>query len=180
MEVAAGVIGVASLAIQLADSVKKLSDFWKSVEEAPLDIQTIIADLDCLSLVLSEIANEAQQNQPNTTLEKVLNVCNANVKALNSIIHQFEPGFSSTKYRVRKWTAIKSVLKREKIERFSVTLDRLNTILILVLRNIDRLPPIFYGITFYSLADAIPVTTPILDSSCKRSRLQLSESQCNN
>ena len=56
MDAAASVIAVVSIAIQLADSVKKLSDFWKSVEAAPLDVQTMITDLDLLSLVLHDIA----------------------------------------------------------------------------------------------------------------------------
>ncbi|KAL9627623.1 MAG: hypothetical protein Q9164_007546, partial [Protoblastenia rupestris] len=135
MEIAASTLAVASLAIQLADSIKKLIDFWESVKEAPSDVQAIIVDLDLLSNVLREIASEAEGTETDITLEKVLCSCQANIEYLNAILHEIQPGFASTKRSVKQWTALKSVLKWDKIKKFQNTLDRLKSTLMLVQQN---------------------------------------------
>lgn len=133
-------IGLAgfSIVIQLVDSVKKLSDFWKSVEAAPSDVKIFLNDLDFLSIVLHEIAKEAQHSEQNATLDSLLQKGGENVQALNLVLHQLEAGFSSRKRRIRNWTAIKSVLKWEKLKDFSANLERLKTTLILALQTIQR------------------------------------------
>jgi len=78
MEVLAGassVIAVVSLAIQLADSTKKLYDFWRSVDEAPVSIQRIAADLKLLSTVMAEIALHEQKYGTEGSVTDVLASC---------------------------------------------------------------------------------------------------------
>jgi len=78
MEVLAGassVIAVVSLAIQLADSTKKLYDFWRSVDEATASIQRITADLKLLSTVMAEIALHEQQYGKDGSVTEVLASC---------------------------------------------------------------------------------------------------------
>ncbi len=135
MDGAASVIAVFSIAIQLADSVKKLSEFWKSVDEAPQDVNNIIIDLDLLTQVLSEIVLEARQTEPDATLASALPNCEANTTALITVLNELQPGSASTKRAVRKWTAIKSILKWERIKRFWTILDRMKSTLLLVLQN---------------------------------------------
>jgi len=80
LSTAASVIVVVSLTIQLAESVKKLRDFWNSIKQAPEDIRAIATDLELLSSVLAEIACEAQHVEPDASLVAVLGGCSIKVK----------------------------------------------------------------------------------------------------
>ena len=129
-----GVIAVVSLAVQLADSVKKVYEFWSSVEGAPEEIHMIAVDLNLISRVLADIALEAQRSGPNHTLTGVLDGCGTAVKTLEILVSAIEPGFASTSRRVRKWTAFTAVLKTGKLKKFQDALQRLKTTLILAER----------------------------------------------
>jgi hypothetical protein len=72
---ASSVIAVVSLAIQLAESTKKLYDFWKLVDEAPDSIQRIVADLKLVSNVLAEIAQHEQRYGQDSSVVDVLVCC---------------------------------------------------------------------------------------------------------
>ena len=128
----ASIIGVAAFAIQLADSVKKLYEFWDSIKGAPDDVRAISLDLHLLSGVLSEIASEAQHVEPDHTLEAVMKACVLRVKALNNILSEIEPSFLSRGTFTRKWTALRSVLKSEKIKKFQNSLEGLKSTLMLL------------------------------------------------
>src|ERR1051325_877629 len=53
-----------SVAIQVADTCRKLYDFWKSVEGAPGDVALILDDLQHLSSVLDDIAGKKMSLSP--------------------------------------------------------------------------------------------------------------------
>lgn len=135
---AASIIAVTSLAIQLVDSIDKLCHFWTSIKEAPDDVLFIITDLRLLSSIFTEISFEAQHSEPNDTLEAVLKTCTIRVKALSDILSDIEPGFSSARFSVRKWTAVKTVLKQKTINKFQESLRSLKITLILVQQNQQR------------------------------------------
>ena len=135
MDGAAAAFAVVSLAIQLAHNIRKLSGFWKSVKEAPADVQNLITDLDLLSTVLCEISLEAQRTEPDATLRNVLQRCEVNVAALDACLSEMQPGLTSKKRSLRHWTAITSVLKLEKIRKFQAILDQLKSTLMLVQQN---------------------------------------------
>ncbi|KAL9036589.1 MAG: hypothetical protein Q9214_006064, partial [Letrouitia sp. 1 TL-2023] len=97
-------LAVASIAIQLADSVKKLHDFWNSIKDAPETVRVITNDLKLLSSVLADIASEAQHGELDVVLEDVLSACTTSVDALNIIVNDLEPGFASSNI-LRKWAA---------------------------------------------------------------------------
>ena len=135
METAAGVFAIVSLAIQLAENMKKLSDFWSSVKEAPSDVQAIVDDLDLLCDVLESIASEAHWTESDVLLERILQRCTEYIEKLDAILQEVQPGFASTKRPVRQWTAIKLVVKSDKIKKFQLILDRLKGTLMLVQQN---------------------------------------------
>ncbi|KAL8742547.1 MAG: hypothetical protein Q9190_004984 [Brigantiaea leucoxantha] len=132
MDGAASAVAVASLAIQLADSVKQLYVFWKSVKEAPENIQAITTDLELLQSVFNIIAHDAQHVVPNPVLTAVLQVCNNNVKKLVAILKRIEPGFASTSLRTRQWTAVKAVFIGPKLKKFQDIIEKLKTSLLLL------------------------------------------------
>ena len=133
---AASVIAVVSVAVQLADSIKKLYEFWNSVQGAPEDVHSIKADLGLLSTVLSDIALDAQQHQlPDAALIGVLEQCTIRVGVLTTSVREINLGFDSKHCSVRKWSAVKMVFKDKKLEKYRVTLERLKTTLSLAQQN---------------------------------------------
>jgi hypothetical protein len=88
----ATIVTFLSLAIQLADSVQKLHDFWASIETATDDIQNAIEDLQLLAGILRQIAQE-EQRLFSTPLQhqlslNVLRRCHWNIKKLNSMMNE--------------------------------------------------------------------------------------------
>ena len=132
LSAAASGIAVAGIAIQLADSVKKLCDFWDSVKDAPHDIRIISTDLRLLSDILAEIAHEGQYSQPDTTIASVLDGCWNYVNRLTALLDKIEPGFASRSSYVRKWTAIKAAIKSGQLAKFQEALNRVKCSLLLV------------------------------------------------
>ena len=128
---AASAMAIVSLAVQLADTAKQLCDFWSSIKDAPGNIRTVIADLELLTNVLAEIAFEAQHTGPDTTLAAVLQSCTGKLKSLAALTNNLEPGFYSRSSKIRKWSAVKLILKREKMTRFQEVLESLKSTLVL-------------------------------------------------
>ena len=129
LSAAASGFAVFSIAVELAESFKKLCDFWKSMKDAPEDIRAISVDLKALSNVLIQTANETQHVEPDATLIAALNGCCVKI---NAILNEIEPGFSSKKSRVRQWTALKAVLKHGELMKLQLALDRFKATLLLV------------------------------------------------
>ena len=102
MDGAASAFAVVSLALQLADSVKKLYDFWESVRDAPRDIQATTSDLKILQSILSSIAQDAQHTEADEILTNALQSCNTEVATLVSILEGIQPGFSSRRLHTQK------------------------------------------------------------------------------
>ena len=138
LSTAASGIAVVSIAVQLADSVKKLCDFWTSVKEAPEDIQAISTANELLSNDLILIADEAQHVELDTTLIATLNACWVKVKLLTSLLGDIEPGFASKSPRIRRWTAFRAVLKHGQLTKFQAALESLKGTLLLVQQHQHR------------------------------------------
>ena len=137
MDGVASAFAVVSLALQLADSVKKLYDFWDSVRDAPRDIQATTSDLKILQSILSSIAHDAQHTEPDEILANALQSCNTEVSTLVSILEVIQPGFASRRLHTQKWTAIKAVLMGAKLKKFQDIVERLKTSLLLVQQTHD-------------------------------------------
>ena len=135
---AAGVISVASLAIQLGGGLKKLCDFWGAMEDAPEDLQFMVADMRLFSKVLADIALESQHLEFDDTVAAVLTTCTTKVEHLLATLDKIEPGSHSKSSRIRVWTAFKATLKAEKIEKFQETLESIQKTLLLALQNQHR------------------------------------------
>jgi len=61
--VAAGVISVASLAIQIGDSLRIAIDFWEAVQHGPENLDRICTQLQVLYEYIAEIRREHQNGQ---------------------------------------------------------------------------------------------------------------------
>ena len=129
MDGLSAVIAVGSVAAQLADGMKKLRDFWCSIKDAPDEVRAIAADLVVFSRILADISLEAQDQSPST--DAALLRCIDGTKSLTAIVEDLEPGFESESARTRKWSALKTVFKGEKIKRYQRSLEGMKTSLIL-------------------------------------------------
>lgn len=124
-------LGVVPLAVQLADTVKKLCEFWNSVKEAPKEIETATNYLKLLQSILCSIADEAQYTKPDTILTHALEDCHKKVDSLVSTLEDIEPGFASTKARTRKWTAVKTAFMDTKLKKFQDIVESLKSTILL-------------------------------------------------
>jgi hypothetical protein len=135
---AASTVPVMSLTIQIADSVKKLCDFWTSVKEAPEDFHAIATDLELLSIVLANIVSEARHAEHHTTMTAALNACSIQVGILTKLISDIQSGLLSTRRRIRNWSALKAVMKSEKVKEFQDALERMKGTSLLARQNQQR------------------------------------------
>ena len=134
----ASVFAVVSLAVQLAESAKKLHEFWGSIKDAPDTIRGIVSDLELLSDVLTRIALEAQSSRPDETMIAALKGCGVKLQIITAQVDKLEPGFASKNLSIRKWSAFKTALKSEKLEKMQLAVEGAKTTLMLAQQN-------FYG-----------------------------------
>ncbi|KAH8590571.1 hypothetical protein B0O99DRAFT_745104 [Bisporella sp. PMI_857] len=138
MEALSGVssaFAVASLAIQAADSVKKLSRFWDSVQDAPQSVSDIIEDLGIVSNALEDIAYDANSARPHSrSLElslSSLHICSDKVQRLQILLEELSLGLSAAKRRKRTWASFKAAWIQDKISKFQDSVRDLKTTLVI-------------------------------------------------
>lgn len=135
LSAAASVMAVASLAFQLAENTKRMFEFWDSVQSAPEEIHDIKLELEFLTIVFTQVGCEAEHDQSSSLTLSILRLCSNKIKSIQSQTTKFEAGFASSKTYTRKYSALRAVLSREKIEKVQSSLHRLKTTLILALCN---------------------------------------------
>ena len=138
LSAAASLIGVASITVQLADSIKKLYEFWSSITDAPEDVQNVAVELALLTSVLSDIASEARYGDSDNTFTAVMEACMLRVKTLDDILLEIKLNLASASPIKRKWAAVKSILNSDRIKKFQTSLEGLKSTLILVRQQQHR------------------------------------------
>ena len=128
---AASVIGIVSLAIQLTDSIAKLSDFLGSIQEAPDNVKVILTDLELLSIILTDIQLHENKYTLNPSVKIVLASLEHKVAAFTALVKQHEPSSKSSSRRIRKWTSVKAAFQDKKFKNFQQSLNDTKTTLIL-------------------------------------------------
>jgi hypothetical protein len=117
-------ISVASIAIQVGDSVLKLKSFWDTITNAPEDIKYLINEIETLSLILSDIGkSEKQGDLPLVGLEsakKCLELCEKGSGILEAVVKELDEKIGKGK----RIGGFKAALKKGMIERLR---DRLRS-----------------------------------------------------
>lgn len=124
---AASVIGVVSLAVQLAQGISHLRSFFESVSNAPKDIVSVINDLALLARVLEQIQTDEDASIA------VLETCMEKVVHLHKLIDELEPGFRSSKSYIKKYTAYKWARMDSTLGKLRETLEGTKSTLIVAL-----------------------------------------------
>jgi len=131
--VAVSVISIASIAIQIGDSLIKLKSFWDHVKEAPSEIRWLIEEIETLNIALSEIEPSKAQNglpplEPAFST-RCLELCRKGASILEVVVKEADEEIQKGK----KVGSIKVMLKKGKME---VLKERLrNAQLMLILSN---------------------------------------------
>lgn len=132
LSVAASVITVGSIAIQLIDTINQIHNFWNSIEDAPEDCQVIIKDLELLSSILQNL-NRSPRIRTSSTVKAALDVCKQKIEKLLLVVQHFEPGFATQNKQKRRWNALKAIFKANEISKIHSSLEESKNTLLLAL-----------------------------------------------
>ena len=168
----ASILAVVSLAIQLADSVKKIYEFWESVQDAPEAIRQMTSDLRLLAKVLNDTAACEERYGASETTADLLSSCEQTsrlhrqcfsnklqgrdrIEAAEKITEGLKIGLASSSCRRRKWSAVKSVFKEDKFSAFQSSIEKIKTTLILARQAALELVPSAEMSTFADLLKSL-------------------------
>jgi hypothetical protein len=98
---------------------RNLYDFWSSIEDAPQEIRAIARDVHLIEGILEEIDVEEEHHLFQRTTRTALQQCAESVQDLISLGVDLEPGFASSKRRIRKWSGLKAIFRKGKNQKNS-------------------------------------------------------------
>ncbi|TGO86594.1 hypothetical protein BPOR_0291g00130 [Botrytis porri] len=137
---ASAVFAVVSVAVQLAETIHKLVDFWKAVEDAPDNIANIFRELGLLSKILTQSHELAQLHLFSDIFDEALKDCCSKILKLHSKVEDTRRSLSSSKLRKRKWAAWKIVLQKSEIDSLQKSISEAKTnILHIQVNNLLRM-----------------------------------------
>jgi hypothetical protein len=129
--VISGSLGMVSLAIQVAESVKKIKGFLDSVKEAPEEIRYILRQLEALGLVLSNCETEEDEGLVSGAVSASIETSKAFLiraaEALEMVVKDLEIEIRKGK----KMGSFKAVLKQGIIDRLRQRLRDAQDLLVL-------------------------------------------------
>lgn len=132
---ASAVFAVVSLAVQLAETIHKLVEFWKAVEDAPDNITRIFQELGLLSKILTQSHELAQCHSFSDIFDEALEDCSSKIFKLYSKVEDTRKNLNSGKLRKRKWAAWKIVLQKAEIDSLQRSISDAKLTILLVQNN---------------------------------------------
>lgn len=127
----AGGLGIASLAIQIADSLLKLKNFLDNVKEAPEEIKHLLSQLEALRMVLA--ASDTTDDQENVSAAVA-----TSVKSCERLLIQAAAELETTVKELdviigkkKRMGGFKTVLKQGTIDRIRLRLRDAQSLLVL-------------------------------------------------
>jgi hypothetical protein len=130
---ASSVLAVISLALQLADNVQRLIDFWDSVKDAPTEVTEIRSQLRILGALLSSMESEASHssNDGGSSLgNDCLLVCKESIAKLEKMSKEWNRELNHNGIR-RKWVCLRKALREKELARYWSELERAKSTLIM-------------------------------------------------
>ncbi|KEF57133.1 uncharacterized protein A1O9_07323 [Exophiala aquamarina CBS 119918] len=143
--IVAGGAGLASLAIQILDDVQKIRELYNAIRDAPSEFQSLLDEIQLLSMVVSLFARESAQLKSDHEIavaqSQIVRHCQGIHDELRPILAQLTNSLVSRKRSV-SWISVKSVFQRRKIDQMLMKLERAKSTLVLArLLNITHSPP---------------------------------------
>ncbi|KAK6225205.1 hypothetical protein QIS74_01252 [Colletotrichum tabaci] len=138
MEVLSGVssgFAVVSLALQLAEKVTKIHDFWRSVRDAPDELGSIAAELEFLKRVYIGIAHNAQRETIDPILTKALEDGQQEVTRFEALVSPLRKRCETESKIKRKWASlVAGVWRKEEVAEFRDSISRTKSTLLMALQ----------------------------------------------
>ncbi|TGO24656.1 hypothetical protein BPAE_0098g00220 [Botrytis paeoniae] len=168
---ASAVFAVVSIAVQLAETIHKLVDFWKAVEDAPDNIASIFRELELLSKILTQSHELAQLHSFSDIFDEALKDCCSKILKLHSKVEDTRRNLSSSKLRKRKWAAWKIVLQKSEIDSLQKSISEAKTNILHIQVNslLARPPTISNVYQFFQQSSQLNTSIP--------ERMQITEQQ---
>lgn len=95
LSAAASGIAVVSIAIQMTDSIQKVSDFIESIQEAPEDMKSTFSELQILSSLLKDIRLQNPLLSTNSSAQAVLESLEQKISSFMDLVNRYKPGLNS-------------------------------------------------------------------------------------
>ena len=127
---AASSISIATLVVQITNSIAKLKSYWDQLNEAPEDIRLLMEELEDIHLLLLEIEDDQRWNPFSSTIlerntkSRCLEHCRRAADSLKTLTDELEVDFNLSNKLKSKWASAKVVLKKDKIEKYRLRLER--------------------------------------------------------
>lgn len=136
---ASSVFAVVSLALQLADNVQRLVDFWDSVKDAPSEVAEIRSQLRVLGALLRRIEIDVQHaasDDGDSLGHECLVICKGSVAKLEKLSRELDHELSRNGIQ-RKWSCLRKALREKELASYWSELERAKSTLIMYqcLRN---------------------------------------------
>jgi len=112
--VVASGIGIASLVIQVFDSITKIKSFCNAMKEVPEEIQYLIEEIEALGLVLDDISSMHSKDECDSrSFDKCISLCRRGADILDTAVKEM----SSQIEKQKRIGAFKAVMKRGQVEK---------------------------------------------------------------
>jgi len=142
LSVASGAIAVVSLAAQIGSGIKKLCDFWTSVQDSPKDVRTIIKQLNIISHIVNDIREGASAPQPYsralTSTHAALDSCAESIETLEEMVAESQSRLASRKKSRRTWAAIRIAWNGDRLKKYQHVPGEMKSTLILVTQHSNK------------------------------------------
>lgn len=123
-------ISVASFAVQLTESVKKLKDFVSTIKNAPEDVKYTIYQLETLNALLNKMDKEIQPSPSmileNANLRECLALCQQGTNTLVSVATGLESDMKRRRRnRLKYWS------KSDDLEKYNTRIESAKGLLLM-------------------------------------------------
>lgn len=125
--IVAGAFGIASLSIQLAESVQKVKSFYENVKNAPPRLANLIEEIEGVSECVKELEHEYQSTSLVTSAS--LQRCIKSSREAVDYFETFAVGLQSRTKKSRFTGGLRFALSQDDIERMLGKLERLKSLL---------------------------------------------------
>jgi N-terminal domain on NACHT_NTPase and P-loop NTPases len=133
--------GLASLAIQIFESIQKLHQLYTSIRDAPKEIHDLLNELDLLADVLRDFTTAANSplqplSAPSSTQRRAANHCTTVLNILHDITKEFDAKIKvSASNKIMQWASIRVALRRKKLAELRSHIESAKLTLLLTVQS---------------------------------------------
>lgn len=126
-----GGLGLASLALQLADSALQLKGFCERVKDARSKLTDLAHDIETISLTLQELERHRQRGrQDDTLLKRCAEGCKGKADQIEALVDKMEARITRLNVAGKAYTA----LKKTDVQELLVELEQAKSSIMLALQ----------------------------------------------